>query len=84
MREDDYKNVVKNYLGTIFFFSYIPSCVFCGNEATKREREREREKEREKERERESTFSPLSCLFPSLKISPLVFLIFFSFFNTLN
>ena len=53
MREDDYKNVVKNYLGTIFFFSYIPSCVFCGNEATKREREREREKEREKERERE-------------------------------
>ena len=69
-----------------FFLVHSLFCVFCGNEATKREREREREKEREKEREREreSTFSPLSCLFPSLKISPLVFLIFFSFFNTLN
>ena len=41
--DDDYKNVVKKNLGTIFFF-YIPFCV-CGNEATKRERERERERE---------------------------------------
>ena len=81
MREDDYKNVVKNYLGTIFFFSYIPSCVFCGNEATKREREREREKEREKEREREREhfFSPLVSLSFSQNFSSRVFNFFFVF-----
>ena len=69
-----------------FFFSRtFPLVFFVGTrQQREKEKERERKKERKRERERESTFSPLSCLFPSLKISPLVFLIFFSFFNTLN
>ena len=74
--DDDYTNVVivkkKLFGNNSFYKNSSLFVIICCEEHTPKTDQRERE------REKESTFSPLSCLFPSL-ISPLLF--FFLFFS---